>query len=66
MERNTQIASVGQQLPQRMQQAQPVNLTQTGNDNTQRAYVKKYVQSVVILPGMPLLQFLQASIRMVR
>lgn len=53
MEKNIQIASVGQQLPQRMQQAQPVNLTQTGNDNTQIAYVEKYEQSVVILPGVP-------------
>ena len=53
MEKNTQIAAIGQQLPQRMQQAQPVNLTQTGNDNTQIAYVEKYEQSVVILPGVP-------------
>lgn len=53
MEKNTQITAIGQQLPQRLQQSQPVNLIQTGNDNTQIAYVEKYEQSVVILPGVP-------------
>ncbi len=53
MKKNTQIAASGQQSPQKLQQSQPVNLTQTGNDNTQIAYVEKYEQSVVILPGVP-------------
>lgn len=53
MEKNTQITAIGQQLPQRLQQSQPVNLIETGNDNTQIAYVEKYEQSVVILPGVP-------------
>lgn len=52
MEKNAQIVATGQQLPQRVKPVQPVTLTQNGNDNTQIAYVERYEQSVVILPGV--------------
>lgn len=52
MGKDTQITTAGQQSPQRFQPAQPVNLIQNGNDNTQIAYVEKYEQSVVVLPGV--------------
>lgn len=52
MEKNAQIVATGQQLPQRVMPTQPVSLTQNGNDNTQIAYVERYEQSVVILPGV--------------
>lgn len=52
MEKNAQIVATGQQLPQRVKPVQPVSLTQNGNDNTQIAYVERYEQSVVILPGV--------------
>jgi hypothetical protein len=51
MEKDTQIATTRQLSPQMIQQAQPINLTQTGNDNTQIGYVEKYEQSIVILPS---------------
>lgn len=53
MENDKKIVPSGQQPLQRMPQVQPVSLTQHGNDNTQIAYVEKYEQSVVILPGVP-------------
>ena len=56
MEKDTQIAVSGQQLPQPSSPAQPipVALTQTGNSNTQIAYVQNYdgsTQTVFIMQG---------------
>lgn len=52
MEKDMQVVATSQQLPQRVKPAQPVSLTQNGNDNTQIAYVERYEQSVVIFPGV--------------
>lgn len=48
MDKELQV--VPQQLPQQTQPT-PVSLTQTGNDNTQIAYVARYEQNVAIFPG---------------
>lgn len=48
MDKELQVVS--QQLPQQAQPT-PVSLTQTGNDNTQIAYVARYEQNVAIFPG---------------
>ena len=48
MDKELQV--VPQQLP-RQAQPTPVSLTQTGNDNTQIAYVARYEQNVAIFPG---------------
>lgn len=48
MDKELQV--VPQQLPQQAQPT-PVSLTQTGNDNTQIAYVARYEQNVAIFPG---------------
>ena len=45
MDRELQV--VPQQLPRQMQPT-PVSLTQTGNDNTQIAYVERYEQNIAI------------------
>ena len=52
MEKDMQVVATSQQSPQRVKTAQPVSLTQNGNDNTQIAYVERYEQSVVIFPGV--------------
>ncbi len=48
MDKELQV--VPQQLP-RQAQPTPVSLTQTGNDNTQIAYVARYEQNVAIFPS---------------
>ena len=48
MDKELQV--VPQQLPQQAQPT-PVSLTQTGNDNTQIAYVARYEQNVAIFPS---------------
>lgn len=52
MEKDMQIVDTGQQSSQMVPPTQPVNLIQNGNDNTQIAYVERYEQLVVILPGV--------------
>ena len=50
MDKELQV--VPQQLPQQAQPT-PVSLTQTGNENTQIAYVARYEQNVAIFPSTP-------------
>ena len=50
MDKELQV--VPQQLPQQAQPT-PVSLTQTGNENTQIAYVARYEQNVAIFPSAP-------------
>ena len=50
MDKELQV--VPQQLSQQAQPT-PVSLTQTGNENTQIAYVERYEQNVIIFPSTP-------------